>query len=373
MKLVNGKLVVLTLCAVLATHGAAPAVVAALGSDGQRGAPDTVTLQLKWATQAQFAGFYAARDLGYYGAEGLTVNILEGGPDITPEEVVAGGKADFGINWLPSLLASREAGLPLQNIAQLFERSAMTEIAWRDSGITSIADLRGKRVGVWCCGNQYEMLAALRKFDIDPDDPGDVEIVDQPFDMQLLLDREVDAAAAMTYNELAQVLETINPATGGLYRFEDLVVLSMDQVGVGMLEDGIFAREDWLADTANQDVAVRFLRASFRGWIACREDPELCIRITLQQAPPLGRGHQRWMMNEVNALIWPSRNGLGLMDRSRYELTVSTSLRYEVISSPPNDRAYRTDLARAALAGIPDDTFGSGWQKPAVSVTAGGE
>ena len=169
------------------------------------------------------------------------------------------------------------------------------------------------------------------------------------------------------------MLEEVNPATGRLYSLNDLVVLSMDQVGVGMLEDGIFAREDWLADPAKQDLAVRFLRASFRGWIACREDPELCVRVTLQQAPPLGRGHQRWMMNEVNALMWPSRNGLGQMDRSRYELTVATSLRYEVISTPPDQRAYRTDLARAALAGIADDTFGVGWQKPAITVTAGGE
>jgi NitT/TauT family transport system substrate-binding protein len=373
MKLSNGRLVVLALCAVLMIGGSAPIVVAARGSDGQRGAPERVSVQLKWATQAQFAGFYAARDLGFYGAEGLDVNILEGGPGITPEEVVAAGQAEFGINWLPSLLASREAGLRLQNIAQLFERSAMTELAWRDSGITSVADLRGKRVGVWCCGNEDEIFAALRKFDIDPDDPADVQIVDQPFDMQLLLDRQVDAAAAMTYNELAQVLETINPATGRLYALQDLVVLSMEQVGVGMLEDGIFAREDWLNAPAQQDVAVRFLRASFRGWIACREDPELCVRITLQQAPPLGRGHQRWMMNEINALIWPSRDGLGLMDRSRYEVTASTSLRYGVISAPPDQATYRTDLARAALSGIPDDTQGLGWQKPVVAVTPGGE
>jgi NitT/TauT family transport system substrate-binding protein len=209
-------------------------------------------------------------------------------------------------------------------------------------------------------------------FDIDPDNPADVQIVDQPFDMQLLLDRQVDAAAAMTYNELAQVLETTDPATGRLYSLDDLVVLSMEHVGVGMLEDGIFAREEWLADPTQQDLAVRFLRASFRGWIACREAPEACVQITLKQAPTLGGGHQRWMMNEVNALIWPSRNGLGLMDRAHYERTVSTSLQYGVISAPPDPGAYRTDLARAALDGIADDTHGVGWHKPAVDVTTGG-
>ncbi|MBI3303757.1 MAG: ABC transporter substrate-binding protein, partial [Deltaproteobacteria bacterium] len=158
-------------------------------------------------TQAQFAGYYAAKEQGFYEDEGLDVTILPGGPGLTPEQVVASGQAEFGLDWLPSLLAQRDQGADLVNIAQVFTRAGVTEVTWKHSGITTIAQMRGKRVGVWCCGNQYQLFAALRKVGLDPEDPSSVEIVDQPFDMNLFLNREVDAAAAMIYNELAQVLE----------------------------------------------------------------------------------------------------------------------------------------------------------------------
>src|SRR5919206_1484293 len=171
-----------------------------------------VTLQLKWVTQAQFAGYYAAKAKGYYDKEGLDVNLKVGGPSITPEQVVLGKQAEFGIDWLPSLLASRDKGQDLVNIAQVFTRSGMTELTWKDSGITTIGQMKGKKVGVWCCGNENELYAALNKNGMDP--KKDVTIVNQPFNMDLFLNRQVDAAAAMTYNELAQVLETKNPKTG---------------------------------------------------------------------------------------------------------------------------------------------------------------
>ena len=159
-----------------------------------------VTLQLKWVTQAQFAGYYAAKEQGYYEDENLDVTIKPGGPDITPEQVVASGQAEFGIDWLPALLAARDQGGDLVNIAQVFARSGMTELTWKDSGITDVAGMKGKKVGVWCCGNENELYAALTKNNIDPKSKDDVTIVNQPFDMNLFLQNQVDAAAAMTYN-----------------------------------------------------------------------------------------------------------------------------------------------------------------------------
>src|SRR5688500_14385704 len=160
---------------------AAPAAAEPTAAPAASGTPDKVTLQLKWVTQAQFAGYYAALDQGYYEEEGLDVTIKPGGPDITPEQVVASGGADFGINWMPSLLATRDKGGNLVNVAQVFARSAMLELAWKDSGIADISDLRGKKVGVWCCGNEFELLAALNKSGINPKDKSDVTMVNQPF------------------------------------------------------------------------------------------------------------------------------------------------------------------------------------------------
>ena len=331
-----------------------------------------VTLQLKWVAQAQFAGYYAAKEKGYYKQAGLDVNIKVGGPDITPEQVVLGKQAEFGIDWLPSLLSFRDKANDLVNIAQVFTRSGMTELTWKDSGITSIKQMRGKRVGVWCCGNENELYAALRKNGLEP--KKDVDIVNQPFNMNLFLDRDVDAAAAMTYNELAQVLETKNPKTGKLYQPSDLNVLKMENQGTGMLEDGIFVRGDWIKDKHNQDIARRFLRASFRGWVYCREHQEDCLQIVLDNGPTLGEGHQRWQLNEINALIWPAPKGVGVMDAKAFNRTAKIAQDYKVISKPPSG-AYRTDLATAAVNGLKNDGVdvnGTSWRKKTVKVTPGG-
>ncbi len=333
---------------------------------------EKVTLQLKWVTQAQFAGYYAAKAQGFYKDEGLDVNIKVGGPDITPEQVVLGKQAEFGIDWLPSLLSFRDKGNDLVNIAQVFTRSGMTELTWKDSGITSIKQMRSKRVGVWCCGNENELYAALRKNGLEP--KKDVDIVNQPFNMNLFLDRDVDAAAAMTYNELAQVLETKNPKTGKLYQPSDLNVLKMEDQGTGMLEDGIFVRGDWIKDKHNQDIARRFLRASFRGWVYCREHQEDCLQIVLDNGPTLGEGHQRWQLNEINALIWPAPKGIGVMDAKAFNRTAKIAQDYKVISKPPSG-AYRTDLATAAVNGLKNDGVdvnGTSWKKKTVKVTPGG-
>jgi NitT/TauT family transport system substrate-binding protein len=333
-----------------------------------------VTLQLKWVTQGQFAGYYAALEQGYYEDEGLDVTIKPGGPDIVPEQVVLGGQAEFGINWLDNTLATRDQGGEIVNIAQVFARSGMTEITWADTGLEEITDLAGKKVGVWLGGNEHKLFAALNKNGLDPD--SDVNIVAQPFDMNLFLNREVDAAAAMTYNELAQVLETENPDTGELYTLEDLNVMLMSDLGTGALEDGIFVTEEWIADEANQDVATRFLKASFKGWVYCRDNPDDCTQYVLDAGPTLGEGHQAWMVNEINKLIWPNDNGIGVMDEDDYATTVQIATDYGVVKNDPGEGVYTTEYAEAAVAELEDegvDVNGADWEAPEVEVTPGGE
>jgi NitT/TauT family transport system substrate-binding protein len=343
------------------------------GGGGDSAAKDKVTLQSKWVVQAQFAGYYAALDQGYYDDENLDVTIKPGGPDIVPEQVVLGGQAEFGIDWLDSLLATRDKGQDLVNIAQVYTRSGMTEVTWKDSGLDQITDLRGKKVGVWLGGNEHKLFAALNKNGIDPQK--DADIVAQPFDMNLFLNREIDAAAAMTYNELAQVLETKNKDTGKLHTIDELNVMKMSDLGTGALEDGVFVKGDWIADEGNQDIAKRFLKASFRGWVYCRDNPEDCLRIVLDNGPTLGEGHQRWMLNEVNALIWPAPKGIGVMDPESFKITNDIALSGKVITKAASEDAYRTDLAEAAVKELKDDGVdvnGDSWEKETVEVTEGG-
>src|SRR5207249_1938358 len=200
-----------------------------------KAAKTKVTLQLKWVTQAQFAGYYAAKAKGYYDKAGLDVNLKVGGPDIIPEQVVAGGGAEFGLDWLPSLLSARDKGTKLVNIAQVFGRSGMTQLTWKDSGINTIAKMKGKKVANWLGGNEFELFAALVRAGMDPAHNKGVTIVQEPFSMDFFVKHQADTASAMTYNELAQVLETKNPATGKLFKLSDLNVIPFEKVGTGML------------------------------------------------------------------------------------------------------------------------------------------
>lgn len=338
---------------------------------GGEAAPIPIRLQLQWFTQAQFAGYYAAVDQGFYADEGLDVEILQGGVDIIPQQVLGSGNAEFAISWVPKALVSREEGIDIVNIAQVFERSGTLEVSWADSGIKEPQDWKGKKVGTWGFGNEFELIAAIRRAGLDPDK--DVTLVQQAFDMSALLNREVDAAQAMIYNEYAQVLETVNPDTGKLYQPGDLTVIDFNDVGTAMLQDAIWARSDYLAE--NADVATRFLKASFEGWIWCRDNFDACVKVVLDNAPTLGESHQRWQLNEINGLIWPATNGIGVMNQPLWDQTIDVATTEGILKAAPDSGAYRTDLAEAAIKALKDeglDVNGSGWQRIQVELKEGG-
>ena len=358
--------------ALVAAIAAAAGLAMAGSSQGQ--GLKKVTIQLKWVTQSQFAGYYAAKDKGYYKAAGLDVNLKLGGPDIVNEQTVLSKQAEFGINWMPSLLANRDQGNDLVNIAQVYARSGTTEVTFKKSGINTFKKMKGKKFGVWIFGNEFEQRAALVKNGMNPDK--DVQLVKQNFDMLSFLNGEIDAASAMTYNELAQVLEVKNPDTGKLYKLSDLNVFKYSDLGTGMLQDGIFVRGDWIKDAANQATAVKFLEATFRGWIYCRDHLAECTNIVLKNGPALPKGHQRWQMNEVNALIWPNRLGIGIMDPAEFKKTAAISKTYKVIKKPATKAAYRTDLAKKAVANLRKqglDVLGKGFKKKVVVLKEGGK
>jgi len=354
----------------LITMLAALALVATACGDDDAGGGDLtpINLQLQWVTQSQFAGYFAAVDQGFYEDEGLDVTILEGAVDIVPQQVVASGQAQFGLAWVPKALVSNEEGAGLVNIGQVFQRSGTLEVSWADSGITEPGDWAGKTVGTWGFGNEFELTAAISRFGV-----ADVNLIQQPFDMSLLLNREVDASQAMTYNEYAQVLEAVNPDTGALYLPSDLNVIDFNDVGTAMLQDAIWVGSDWLAD--NEATAEAFLRATFRGWIFCRDNFDACVDIVLANGPALGASHQAWQLNEINKLIWPSPAGIGVVDQGLWDQTIDIATSEGVISSDPGSGAFRTDLATAAnqalnLEGL--DVEGNGYAPISVTLNEGG-
>ena len=262
-------------------------------------AADRVTIQLKWVTQAQFAGYYVAQDKGYYKAEGLDVTIKPGGPDIAPPQVIAGGGADVIIDWMPSALASREKGLPLVNIAQVFNRSGMMLTCRKDSGIRSPSDFRGKTLGVWFYGNEYPFLSWMSQLGI-PTSGGSngVKVLKQGFNVDPIFQKQAHCVSTMTYNEYWQVVD------GGLSPSE-LVVYKYEDQGVATLEDGLYVLEKNLSNSAFVNKMARFLRASIKGWGFAAKNPDAAADIVLENDDTGAQTekHQRRMMREINKLI----------------------------------------------------------------------
>jgi NitT/TauT family transport system substrate-binding protein len=280
-------------------------------------AADEVRLQLQWVTQAQFAGYYVALDKGYYDAEDLDVSILPGGPDIAPPQVLAGGGADAMLNWMPSALAARERGLPVVNIAQPFKSSGLMLTCWKDTGIKSPADFKGKTIGVWFFGNEYPFLSWMSKEGISTDGgPDGVTVLRQGFNVDPLLQRQADCISTMTYNEYGQVLDA------GVSE-DELVTFKYEDQGVATLEDGIYVLEDNLNDPAFADKMARFVRASMKGWKYAEANPGEAAEIVLDndETGAQTEAHQVRMMGEIAKLTAGSD---GSLDPADYERTVAT-------------------------------------------------
>jgi NitT/TauT family transport system substrate-binding protein len=361
---------------VIALGAAALMLAAACSSTGGSASSAALTpvkFQLQWVPQAQFAGYFAAKDQGYYKDAGLDVSLLPGGPNINNVQIVATGGADIGTAWLPNMLQSREGGTDLVSIAQIFQRSGTRMASFKDKNITSPASMDGKKIGSWLGGNEPELFAALTKAGLDPTKEN---VIKQNFNMDGLLNGDLDVAQAMIYNEYAQVLEAKNPATGQLFKPEDLNLIDFNDpaVGTAMLQDQIFATDKWLKTGNNADVATKFLEASYKGWIYCRDNPQKCVDIVLKAGSQLGASHQAWQMNEINALIWPSPNGIGMLDKAALEQTSNIATTYKILKAPPSADATRTDLAQKALdaLGSSVDTKGASFQKQTVTLNAGG-
>ncbi|MFQ3304634.1 MAG: NitT/TauT family transport system substrate-binding protein, partial [Oceanospirillaceae bacterium] len=261
-------------------------------------AADDVTLQLKWVTQAQFAGYFVAQDKGFYGAEDLNVTIKPGGPDVAPQQVIAGGGADVVIDWMPSALAAREKGLAVVNIAQPFKSSGMMLTCRKDSGISSPADLKDKTLGVWFYGNEYPFLSWMGKLGLATDgSDGGVSVLRQGFNVDPILQKQAECVSTMTYNEYWQIIDAGLDA-------DELINFKYETQGVATLEDGLYVLEENLADAAFVDKMARFVRASMKGWEWARANPDAAADIVLEndETGAQTEEHQRRMMAEVNKL-----------------------------------------------------------------------
>jgi NitT/TauT family transport system substrate-binding protein len=314
------------------------AVAAGLAFASSSFAADAVTLQLKWVTQAQFAGYFVAKDKGYYGEENLDVTINPGGPDIAPEQVIAGGGADVIVDWMAAALAAREKGVKLVNIAQPFKKSGLLMICPKETGITAEADLKGHTLGVWFFGNEYPFYAWMNKIGISTEGGAEgVNVLKQSFDVQPLIQKQADCISVMTYNELNQALQAG-------FTMEDLTVFNYTDMGNDMLEDGLYVIEDNLKDPAFFDKMVRFVRASMKGWEYALANPDEAAQIVVDNGGQ-DLDHQKYMMGEVAKLVADSN---GVLDPAAFDRTAKMVLDQKIITQQP-EGAWTHDVTDKAV------------------------
>ena len=295
----------------------ATAMLAGLAT--QASAADKLTLQLKWVADAQFAGYYVAQAKGLYTAAGLDVTIKPGGPDINPSQVIAGGGADVVVDWLPSALAAREKGVPLVNIAQVFQKSGLELTCRKDSGVTSPAVFKGHTLGVWFSGNEYPFLAWMSKLGLKTTGgPDGVTVLKQGFNVDPLLQKQAACISTMTYNEYWQLIEAgLKPAQLRVFKYQD--------EGVATLEDGLYTTEAELADPAAVDRLARFVKASLDGWKYAGEHQAEAVKIVLDADTSGAQtaSHQKRMMAEVAKLVTAGPHGMGYLEPAAFDRTVA--------------------------------------------------
>lgn len=301
-------------------------------------AADKITLQLKWVAQGQFGGYYVAKDKGFYEEEGLDVEIKPGGPDIAPEQVIAGGGADVIVDWMGGALVAREKGVPLVNIAQPYQKAGMEMVCPKDGPVQTTDDFKGHTLGVWFYGNEYPFFAWMNKLGLSTDGSAEgVTVLKQSFDVQPLIQKQADCISVMTYNEYWQLIDAG-------YSADDLIVFNYSEMGNDLLEDGLYAMEDKLADPAFKANMVKFVRASMKGWKYAIENPDEAAEIVMDNGGQ-DENHQKRMMGEVAKLIG---DGTGVLNPEVYERTAKALLDQKIITKEPTG-AYTLEITDEAM------------------------
>jgi NitT/TauT family transport system substrate-binding protein len=253
--------------------------------------PMKVSLIPQWLPQAQFAGYMVALDKGFYGDVGLDVTLLKGGPGKPSMDYMCNGQATFCTDWLINSMKSRVAGRQIVCIAQIIQRSALCIVAKKESGITEVSNLHGKRIGLWEGHFYLQPMLLFKRLGIE------IDIIPNYSSCGLFLKGNLDAMSAMWYNEYHTLLNSgRNP--------DDLKVFFFSDFELNFPEDGLYVTQETF--DKYPEACANFAEASLRGWLYAFDHQEEALDIVMKFARAAHTGtnrpHQRWMLAKMKEL-----------------------------------------------------------------------
>lgn len=295
--------------------------------------PDKVTVQLSWFHTVEFVGFYAAEQQGYYAEENLSVDLVAGGFDILPWEIVAEGSADFGVTGGEILLIAHSEGLPIKAVSAIFRQSPVAFMSLVGSGIQTPQDMIGKRVGIISPemdnSNDIQFLAMMHQLGIDESEMELILIED--YNVGSLTSGAVDISSVFSTNEpVAAELEGI-----------DVNLIFPQDYGVLVYPNVLFTRQQLLDEQPN--VVERFVRATLKGYQYAIEHPDEAGDLALQYNETLDAEFQRASMRAEIPLIDTGGVPIGTMDQAVWQSTQEILLEQGFISSPVDLSALYTN------------------------------
>ncbi len=251
------------------------------------------TMRLEWVVQGQCAGELVAQDKGYYRALGVDLKLLPAGSDIKPAVVVAQGSDTFGIGHPNQVIMARSHGAPIVMVAQMGQKSAQVYIARKDAGIRSLADVRGKRVGLWYGGDEAEFLAMLHAAGIDPSEVHMMAEPDNPY--AELIDKQLDVIEAVRYapGDMKPMFKA--------FRRDQLVFIHPEDYHAAMINTGLFTLQKTIDQQPQLVQAV--VDATLRGWQEAFRDPVAAAKIVLKYNPELNLDDQIAMIGGMQDLF----------------------------------------------------------------------
>lgn len=288
----------------------------------------SLKFMLQWFPQAQFAGYIAAVEEGYFQDQGLEIELLFNDGSQSPLKELASGEIDMCSAWLSQAMKERSEGSDIVHILQVLQKSSLLLISLADSGIETTEEMNGKCISMW--GKDFSLLpnAFMEANKIK------AEIIPQAYTVNALLEGECDLSLAMYYNEYFQLIQSG-------YNTDKLNTFMFSDYGLNFPEDGIYTSEELYK--SNPETIAKFNNAVLKGWSFTVENPQKALEYVMKYIEDHNvqttLNQQKWMLNAIIASL--TADGTipleewGKLSKTDYQMVGSELMRQKMITVMP--------------------------------------